>query len=374
MTADRNRVQSSVFLSLAFHGLIFGLYLFLKMSQRKNELILTQVEFIELRPETVVQTLPQMQAPRGVMDFIKMALPQLRQPEPQEAKPQEMPLERTERFKEVPLDKQLVDKGKPIARSSAIQLKNSELPRARQANLAEVSARPQVSASLADMADTGPAIDLEAVGRTAVRASGLAIRIDDGRRNSGSAGFRELTAPTARAPVSSGQTSSGASYALKEAAPAARRTALPSASPAIGYGKGGGISLKEGVMARPAAASLPTAQASASSGVDEALRSAGASKKAVDLSGPLAQRKILSAIMPRYPEWARARGIQAETVIRFFVSADGEVRERMYIERTSGHKELDDLCIEALKKWKFAPLTAEEADQWGIVTFRFRLK
>lgn len=375
MTSDQARVQSSLFISTAFHGLILGLYLFLKTAQDRNELVLTQVEFVDLRPETVVQTLPPMRAPRGVMDFLKMALPQLKQPEPQEVRPQEMPLEKIERFKEIPLVRQLVDKNQPLARSSAIELKKSDLPRSQQAAFTDISAKSQVSAAIsAELADTGPAINLEAVGRTAVRTSGPAIRIDEGQKSSRSPGFRDFGVPVTRAPQSAGQVSPGTGYALKEAAPAQRRAALPSSSLPIGYGKGGGIVLKEGVVARAAAPLIPAAQASAPAGADDALRSAGASRKAVELSGPLAQRKILSVIMPKYPEWARAQGVQAETAIRFFVSAQGEVRERISIERTSGYKELDDLCIEALRKWVFAPLGAEEADQWGIVTFRFRLK
>ena len=64
MTNDQTRVQSSVFISLAFHGLMFGLYLFLRVAQNKNELVLTRVEFVDLRPEQIVQSLPQMRVPK----------------------------------------------------------------------------------------------------------------------------------------------------------------------------------------------------------------------------------------------------------------------------------------------------------------------
>lgn len=377
MNSDQTRVQSSVFISAAFHALMFGLYLFLRAAQDKNELVLTHVEFVDLKPEQNVQASAPMQAPRGVMDFIKMALPKLSQAEPQETRPQEIPLEKSERFREMPLSRQLVDKGQPLARSAAIDLKSSDLPAARQSSFADISARPDASVAQAEMAmaDAGPAIDLEAVGKTAVRASGPAIKIDGGQRVSGSSGFKELSVRSSVAPASSGRVASGTGYDLKEAAPASRRTALPSSSPPIGYGgKGGGIVLKEAAAVRVAAPAIPKAQPSVSA-VDEALKSAaGSSKKAVEISGPLARRKIISAVMPQYPEWAKAQGVQAETVIRFFVSREGEVRERVYIERTSGYKELDDLSIAALKKWIFAPLSGEEADQWGIVTFRFRLK
>jgi TonB family protein len=122
---------------------------------------------------------------------------------------------------------------------------------------------------------------------------------------------------------------------------------------------------------------LPSSQAPATSPATEKLQATLDSKnKSVEISGPLAQRKIVSMPLPSYPQWAKSRGIEAEVVIRFFVSGEGKVRDRMILERTSGYRELDQLSMEALKKWIFAPLDSgsEEADQWGIITFRFRLK
>jgi len=100
------------------------------------------------------------------------------------------------------------------------------------------------------------------------------------------------------------------------------------------------------------------------------------SNKSVEISGPLAKRKVVSYILPKYPGWAKDRGIEAEAVIRFFVSSEGHVRDRLILERTSGYRELDQLCMEALKQWLFAALPAErgKADQWGVITFRFRLQ
>ena len=94
-------------------------------------------------------------------------------------------------------------------------------------------------------------------------------------------------------------------------------------------------------------------------------------------SNPLAQRKVVNYELPKYPGWARDKGIEAEVVIRFFVSQEGHVRDRLILERTSGYPELDKISMKALKKWLFAALPAEraqEGDQWGIITFRFRLK
>ena len=50
------------------------------------------------------------------------------------------------------------------------------------------------------------------------------------------------------------------------------------------------------------------------------------------------------------------------------------VREKLYLERTSGYSRLDKLAMEALEKWTFEPLKTAVGDQWGIITFRYLLK
>jgi TonB family protein len=50
------------------------------------------------------------------------------------------------------------------------------------------------------------------------------------------------------------------------------------------------------------------------------------------------------------------------------------VRKEMVIIRTSGYPKLDELALEALKKWKFSLLEGQdEVDQWGEITFKFLL-
>ena len=58
--------------------------------------------------------------------------------------------------------------------------------------------------------------------------------------------------------------------------------------------------------------------------------------------------------------------------IRFTVSPSGDISGKPGIERTSGYSELDQICLEILKQWKFSPLAGEQ-DQWGVITFRFTL-
>jgi TonB family protein len=99
-------------------------------------------------------------------------------------------------------------------------------------------------------------------------------------------------------------------------------------------------------------------------------------KQALEISGPLKQRKIISTSAPAYPEWAKRKGVEAEVVLKFYVNPQGRVMPEIAVVRTSGYRELDVLGIEALKKWIFAPLANNEPqqDQWGAVTIRYILE
>ncbi len=101
------------------------------------------------------------------------------------------------------------------------------------------------------------------------------------------------------------------------------------------------------------------------------LKSGG--KKGIDIEGPLANRNVISYNIPKFPDWALKQGIPESSVsIRFWVSPDGKVLPNLRIERTSGFGRLDRLAMEALKKWRFAPIKTQEKE-WGVITFRFLL-
>jgi len=94
------------------------------------------------------------------------------------------------------------------------------------------------------------------------------------------------------------------------------------------------------------------------------------------ISGPIARRKILLSPAPPYPDWAQKWGVEARVRLRFVVLANGKVKDTIYVEETSGYSALDKLGIATLKEWLFEPLPEEIPwqEQWGIVTFVFRLK
>ncbi|OGF47317.1 MAG: hypothetical protein A2452_13210 [Candidatus Firestonebacteria bacterium RIFOXYC2_FULL_39_67] len=93
------------------------------------------------------------------------------------------------------------------------------------------------------------------------------------------------------------------------------------------------------------------------------------------IEGPIASRGILYSPPALYPEWARRKGIEGEIKAQIKVDPKGDVKDTIVI-KTSGFKELDQVVIECMRKWKFAPLpfSANQTDQDGRITFKFNLK
>lgn len=91
------------------------------------------------------------------------------------------------------------------------------------------------------------------------------------------------------------------------------------------------------------------------------------------IQGPVKNRGIIRRQTPESPRWLEEKGIEAEVVIRFAVDPDGSVNHRMIVEKTSGYAELDQLAMDALKKFIFEPLplTAKQVEENGTITFRF---
>lgn len=94
-------------------------------------------------------------------------------------------------------------------------------------------------------------------------------------------------------------------------------------------------------------------------------------KKAMEIEGPLARRRLVYYEVPAFPEWLGSQGVgEAEVRIKFYVDAAGNVLPDIRVETTSGYGRLDRLAIESLRKWKFEPASFA-GRQWGIITFRF---
>ncbi len=96
-------------------------------------------------------------------------------------------------------------------------------------------------------------------------------------------------------------------------------------------------------------------------------------KKMFQITGPLADRKIITQVAPEYPEWAQQQGIESTVVLEFTVDSAGDVKPTIIVRRTTGYQKLDDVAIQALRRWKFVPLTDVNRDEVGLITFNFSL-
>jgi protein TonB len=70
---------------------------------------------------------------------------------------------------------------------------------------------------------------------------------------------------------------------------------------------------------------------------------------------------------PRYPAEARRNGVEGTVMLRVWVAADGAAT-RVEIDRSSGHRALDDAALGAVKKWRFVPARRGDEAIEGLVT------
>lgn len=76
-------------------------------------------------------------------------------------------------------------------------------------------------------------------------------------------------------------------------------------------------------------------------------------------------RKVKTRVEPTYPEIARRMGLTGNVKLLVVIAANGSVKETKVI---GGHPILVNAAVDAMKKWKFEPGTAETS---GTVEFKF---
>lgn len=94
------------------------------------------------------------------------------------------------------------------------------------------------------------------------------------------------------------------------------------------------------------------------------------SESAFKLSGPGAQRKLISAPLPYYPKWAKERGVEAYLELKMWIDSSGSVQD-VSILKSSGYSDLDRICSETISRWHFDP--EEGQPTWAILPLRFHL-
>lgn len=365
--AETKNVYISFSSSLLIHSLIFGFYLYLNQLRKTNLIILENIELIEIeQDETIVQKMPRQIPPKTILDFVKMAMPVFKKPKPQSQEIAEPEIDR-KLIEKVPekihLDKTL--NTRPESQISLTQKKHVSSEKLSEIIPETESAkRPE----LAMLSSQEPAIDLAEVGKIAVGETSISQPIS----------LKKKTVPVLRdfkqGDVTKAKTSD--SYkpsTLKGAKISIEKKISPAVSkPTLGYGKGISLTNQRRNLPREleVAPSVTRIVEKTPIGV---IKETKPDKKSVEISGQIVGRKIISSYLPVYPDWARAANIEADVVIRFYVSPQGEVREKLYLERTSGYTKLDQLAMDALRKWVFESLKTT-GDQWGIITFRYLLR
>src|SRR5579864_3372260 len=76
-------------------------------------------------------------------------------------------------------------------------------------------------------------------------------------------------------------------------------------------------------------------------------------------------RKVKSKITPTYPEIARKMGLTGTVKLQVVITANGTVKETKVI---GGHPILVNAAVDAVKKWRFEPGSAESS---GTLEFKF---
>ena len=361
--SEGRKLEIAFVLAILFHALPFGL-LWHKQEIKKAEQVITLQNVELMEPESELppaQPVVEVQKPKSALDFLKMAIPVFRKPAPEIprdvipiAKPQEPKLLEPEKL----IDKKMIAQAAPQIKLDS-RLDKTPPP------LMELAKLPSQKASQTRM---DPALKLEEVGRRAVAPPPIQAPSISMDRSA----LKDRPADIGSAPqIARMPTRSASEKLVERTAPVGYKQ--PSAP--LGYerrGGGGSVSLdqpREVVRAPPKAQpAIPQVVRKDTSDKIEI------SRDKVKITGPLSSRQVVTRAVPVYPAWARARNIEADVAIRFTVSAAGEVREQVVVERTSGFPELDKLAMDAIKKWQFSKLAQGGADQWGVVTFRFLLE
>jgi TonB family protein len=76
-------------------------------------------------------------------------------------------------------------------------------------------------------------------------------------------------------------------------------------------------------------------------------------------------RRAKSKVQPAYPELARKMSIAGTVKIQVTVAANGTVKDAHIV---GGHPVLANAALDAAKKWRFEPASAESS---GVIDFKF---
>ena len=144
-----------------------------------------------------------------------------------------------------------------------------------------------------------------------------------------------------------------------------------------GGGSGGGSLVGRQRLADPEVQPDIVADAGAQAETRQAVAEVALDGKGVNMTitGQISGRQILHSVPARYTDLARQKGWEGAVAVHFTVKADGRVKDNLFFQQTSVHRDLNQAAMAAIKQFVFAPLGPDQAavEQWGVITIIFRL-
>jgi protein TonB len=176
-------------------------------------------------------------------------------------------------------------------------------------------------------------------------------------------------------------------HAMKNAAPVARKTVSPAPAPppeiAPPVNEPRIAAATSAALAEPAAASTtgcdcaPTQSALAFAASSSTVAGSSGSGGAIKAEGSAQADSLpwtISSPAPAYPREARHKGWSGRVGVHVLISEQGTVQQ-VELVSSSGHAELDEAALAALRKWIFHPAQKDgrAAAAWVVVPVLFRL-
>ncbi|MBI4369773.1 MAG: TonB family protein, partial [Elusimicrobia bacterium] len=362
---DVRRLQAAWILSVGLHVLGFSMYFIWREKSGTGLEVVDSVDFIDLIPEETAQPpVEEKKEPASFLDMVKQTLTKVR-PQAALEEPYPPPKFQPQDLLSEPQAPKPIDlkSGLQTARPE-ISLEGGKTLTGARLEEAPVSLFSKSGASKRTL--TEAPIALEEVG--SVKAARPTIPTEPSITLRGASRRSPLMEQSLAAPVASGRITGPA--AMQEAAPVVLKQRQIQQEPRLSAGAEGESSValnsrKKSSLASEASSAkdlFSTASSARQSGPPAGVLE-HATKKAVEISGPISNRKILKSPLPEYPSSLAKEAMAAEVTIQFWVSAEGRVRDKIFLQKTSGFKELDERAVRALKNWLFEA-SPDAPDQW----------
>jgi len=284
-----------------------------------------------------------------------------------------------------PVNRTVIDASRLSGAMKTLAAKDISSPTATAVGKSATTFAPQ-SGGL--KSKTGTVAEGQDILATAKPARGAAQVADDAGTLSAGGGLKSgagttYRAPTAGlAPTSGGATAAGSRGVVDVDGPSGsgggeksgRKTILNYGSG--GGGRGGSLSGRQRI-AEPAVQQKIVTEAATTDQNQKNVADVKISAKGVNMTitGQIKGRKILKSAPPVYSSTAKKNGWEGVVAVHFTVKADGRVKDNMYFDQTSVHRDLNKAAMAAIKQFVFAPLGADQAavEQWGVITIVFKL-